>query len=189
MARLGRRKLSALNLLTGAAWKCGSCEIEHHGMFDLGADASDHWGKVDTIEPNSALRFDGDFLSEDFCVLDGEHFFVRCIFQIPVHGVAETFGFGVWSTLSRENFEIYVEGFDIGQFQDEGPWPGWFGNRLNGFEDTLNAPCWVYPQPARQRPVVTLVNPDHNLSVAQNEGISPDRLLELYEAYGHRPAR
>ena len=157
-------------------------------MFDLGADAPDHWGDVDRIEPNRDLRLDGDFLSEDFCVLGGEHYFVRCEFEIPVHGIAEKFGFGVWSTLSRKNFDIYVEGFDTGRYADDGPWTGWFGNRIASFEDSLNQPCWVFPQPERQRPTLALENDGHELTRAQQDGISPERLLELYAAHGHGPA-
>ncbi len=51
---------------------------------------------------------DGDFLSEDFCVLDGEHFINRCVLPIPVIGLNEHFGFGCRSTLSRANFDNYI---------------------------------------------------------------------------------
>jgi len=157
-------------------------------MFDLGAAAPDQWGTVESVEPNSALRLDGDFLSEDFCVLGGAHFLVRCVFDIPVHGMAEKFGFGCWSTLSRENFELYVEGFDDGVYAGAGPWFGWFSNSLRGFEETLNQRCWVHPQLDRQRPAIELEDSDHQLARAQKEGITPERLLEMYAAYGHSPA-
>jgi hypothetical protein len=156
-------------------------------MFDLGADAPDHWGAVESVEPNNALRLDGDFLSEDFCVIDGESFLVRCLFEIPVRGFERKFGYGCWSTLSRENFNLYVEGFDDGACADAGPWFGWFSNSLRGFEETLNQPCRVSPRPGRQRPVIGLEDPDHQLARAQDEGITPERLLELYAAYGHGP--
>jgi len=97
----GRRQRSALDVLQGASWTCAQCGADHEGMFDLAADAPVHWDGAEVYEPNGALRRDGDFLSEDFCVLGGEHFFVRCVFDIPVHGMAEKFGLGVWSTLSR----------------------------------------------------------------------------------------
>jgi hypothetical protein len=183
----GKRRPSALELLNGASWTCRSCHEQHRGMFDLAADSPDQWDQPLTVEPNSALRFHGNFLSEDLCVLDGEHFFVRCVFEIPVHGLAEKFGYGCWSTLSRQNFDLYIEGFDSGDYAGMGPWFGWFSNRLRGFADSLNQKCWVYPQPGRQRPVIALADPDHELAIAQDEGITPERLLELYAAYGHGP--
>lgn len=157
-------------------------------MFDLAAFAPDHWGKIEAVEPNGELRLDGNFLSEDFCVIGGRDFFVRCVLEIPVHGIAEKFGFGCWSTLSRANFEHYVERFDDGDYGGEGPWFGWFSNGLKGFEETLNQPCWVCPQLDRQRPVIALEDPEHELTRAQQEGISPARLLELYALHGHVPA-
>lgn len=60
------QKPSALQLLQSAHWKCASCDVEHEGMFDIGALAPDHWCDAEQLEPNSALRLDGDFLSEDF---------------------------------------------------------------------------------------------------------------------------
>ena len=155
-------------------------------MFDLAAFAPDHWTGAAEYEPNSALRLDADFLSEDFCVLDGDHFFVRGVLDIPVHGLAEKFGFGVWSTLSRTNFDLYVENFDAGAYAGVGPWTGWLSNRLYGFEDAINQACWVHPQLSRQRPVITLASCEHDLARAQAEGISPEQVVDLYAAYGHR---
>lgn len=154
-------------------------------MFDLAAFAPDFWEGPQSYEHNGAIRLDGNFLSEDFCVVDGEHFFVRCAFRLPVHGLTETFGFGIWSTLSRANFDIYLNAFDNGTYANMGPWTGWFSNRLELFEDTLNQGCWVQPRLGRQRPLVTLANEEHELARAQEDGITPDRLLELYAAYGH----
>ena len=182
-----RKRAGALDKLSGASWRCATCGDDHRGMFDLGAFAPDHWGETEEREPNSALRLEGDFLSEDFCVIGGENFFIRCVFEIPVHGLADKFGYGCWSTLSKENFQRYVDQFDAGDYGGDGPWFGWFSNRLRGFEDTLNQACWVYPQLDRQRPTLVLEDPDHELSLAQEHGIAPERVLELYSAYGHGP--
>jgi len=185
----GRRKQpTALEILSSATWTCNSCSDQHEGMFDLMAFAPEHWLKDEVYEPNSALRLDGDFLSEDFCVLGGKYFFVRGVLEIPVHGVAEKFGLGAWSTLSRVNFERYIEAFDSGSHSDLGPWGGWFGNWFKPFEDSRNQPCLVHPQLRRQRPVFTLEDDEHELARAQLEGITPDRLLEIYAVNGHVPA-
>jgi hypothetical protein len=185
----GRRKpVTALDRLTAASWRCAYCDDLHEGIFDLAVDSPDFWTGPEVLEPNSALRTEGDFLSEDFCVLGGEDFFVRCVLEVPVHGLARKFGFGTWSTLSRANFDIYVEGFDDSRYSDMGPWTGWFSNRLKTFPDTLSQPCWVHPQLGNQRPVIRLADEDHPLAVAQEEGIEAERLLEIYAAYGHSPA-
>lgn len=162
--------------------------MAHSGMFDLTARFPYVWDGPDDCEPNGALRTDGNFLSEDFCVIGGEHFFVRSRFIIPVHGFEEPIGFGVWSTLSRRNFDVYVGAFDDGDYADWGPWTGYFSNQLDVFGDTLNQPCWVQPRPDRCRPLLALDDEAHPLAAAQKHGITADRVLEICASYGHVPA-
>lgn len=119
-------------------------------------------------------------------MLNGEHFFVRCVLELPILGAADSFfGFGVWSTLSKRNFQLYVESFDSGEQGDLGPWFGWFSNRLKGYPDTLNLKCQVYPQAGRKRPLVGIEPTDHLLAQEQQNGISIDRLLDIYAINGH----
>lgn len=177
----------ALQLLQ-TDWRCSNCDELHHGVMDLAAFAPDPWGGDEQYEPNSALRLDGDFLSEDLCVIGGEHFFVRAILEIPVQGLSDVWAFGCWTTLSRTNFELYLDGFDVGEYLDAGPWFGWLSNHLKGIYEGDPEPVDVYPQQDRQRPYLILQNADHPLARAQYEGIEPEALLTLFRAYGHGPA-
>jgi hypothetical protein len=156
--------------------------------MDLAAFAPDPWPGSEEREPNSAIRLEGDFLSEDFCVMGGRYFFVRSVLEIPVDGVAEKFGFGCWSTLSRENFEKYLAAFDDGDFSDWGPWGGWLSNRLADYIGTDPEAVWVYPQRDRQRPTLLVQNPGHPLAIDQQHGITPERMLEILAHYGHAPS-
>ena len=117
----GRAKRTAIEILKGAEWTCGTCSDRHLGMFDLACHHPDPWTGSSEYEPNSALDRERDFLSEDFCVLGGEHFLVRCVLEIPVHGLEEKFGFGCWGSLKRDNFEIYVAHFDDGTGSGRSP--------------------------------------------------------------------
>lgn len=157
-------------------------------MMDLAARAPDPWTHDETLEPNSAVRLDGDFLSEDFCVMDGKYFFVRAVLEIPIQGQADRFGFGCWSTLSRANFEKYLDGFDDANFADWGPWTGWLCNQLETYIGTEPEAVFVDPQPGRQRPKLRVANPDHPLATDQEKGISIDRLVEILRFYGHEAA-
>lgn len=176
----------ALELLQ-TEWRCNCCDTMHRGLMDLAANKPDPWPGEEQFEPNSALRTDGDFLSEDFCVIEGTHFFVRAILEIPVLGLANPWAFGCWTTLSRANFDKYVEGFDTGVYEDDGPWFGWLCNHLKGYFDGEPEAVDVYPQPNRQRPKLFLQNIEHPLGRAQTEGIKPDAMLSLLQAYGHGP--
>lgn len=165
--------------------RCSSCEEVHAGVFDLACFRPEHWCGAETYQQNSALSLDGDFLSEDFCVIGGADFFVRGIVELPIIGSGgAVFAYGVWSTLSREKFTIYVDRFDAGAAGDE-DWFGWFSNRLKAYPDTLNLKCRVRPRTGRRRPRFVLEPTDHPLALEQASGISFDRLLEIYAANGH----
>jgi len=174
--------------LLKADWRCSCCGELHHGLMDIAADSPDPWPHERAYEPNSALRLEGDFLSEDFCVLDGEHFFVRSVLEIPVHGLDSPWGFGCWATLSRANFEKYIAGFDDGEYEDNGPWFGWLSNQLKiYFEDPDPIAVDVFPQANRQRPKLFAKDEGHPLAIAQRDGITPEAMLTLLRSYGHGP--
>lgn len=163
-------------------------------MFDLACGKPDAWsGEAWVFEPNSVAGTSTNFLSEDFCVLRDEHFFARCVLRLPILGApnGEAFGYGVWSTLSRQNYARYLEVFNVPLGDDRpGPWFGWFSNALKGYPGSFNLKCQVYPQPDRQRPLIGLEETDHPLAVEQRDGISFDRVLDLLALNGHdiRPA-
>jgi hypothetical protein len=183
----GRRKPNALDILKGAEWICGSCSERHLGMFDLACDSPGPWTGNADYEPNSELDRERDFLSEDFCVLGGEHFLIRCVLEIPVHGLEDKFGFGCWGSLKRDNFETYVEHFDAGTCPEGGPWWSWLCNRLGPLSDDQPIGCWMFPQLGRQRPVLDVDDEDHPLALAQRDGISAEQVLAIYAHYGHAP--
>jgi hypothetical protein len=154
----------------------------------LAADFPDPWPHGDVFEENAALRLEGDFLSEDFCVLGGKYFMVRAVLEIPVHGFAKPFGFGCWSTLSRVNFDKYIEGFDDGFYPDVGPWSGWLVNQVADYIGTKPEGAWLSPQTDRQRPLLQTQDPTHPLAIDQTNGITAERVLEIFAQYGHAPA-
>jgi len=167
-------------------WRCANCTESHHGLFDLAAHRPEQWQGDETYAPNAAAADSDHILTEDFCILEGEHFFVRCVLELPLIGAGgERFGYGVWSTLSRPNFEKYRDTFDEGEQAGFGPWFGWFSTRLNGYPDTLNLKCDVLPQNDRQRPLIRLHDLEHPLAVESREGMSFERLREIMALHGH----
>jgi hypothetical protein len=167
-------------------WICPCCGEAHAGIFDLACGKPDFWPGAEDKRPNSALSKASNFLSEDFCVLNGEHFFIRCVLQLKILGSeGQFFGFGTWSTLSEKNFDLYVDTFDSGEQDNLGPWFGWFSNRLKGYPDTLSLKCRAHPRGGRQRPNIELEPTEHPLAQDQANGITFDRLLDLYAANGH----
>lgn len=172
--------------LLGSKWSCRACEDAHEGLFDLACARPDCWSEGEAYAPNSAVATSTHFLSEDLCVLNDAHYFVRCVLPVPLIGApGHSFAFGVWTTLSKNNFALYVDAFDTGSQSGLGPWFGWLSNRLRGYPDTLNLKCQVHPREGRIRPWLQLEATDHPLAVEQANGISLERLLDIYSIYGH----
>ena len=172
--------------LLNRSWVCRQCEETHSGIFDLASFCPCYWNDEEIYEPNSLLRAEGDFLSEDFCVLSGEHFFIRSVLELPLIGREGRFAYGVWVSSSKSNFEFYIERFDSGDFDETDGWFGWLSNNLKGYPDCTKLGCGVIPQRNRQRPKLILHETEHPLVREQNEGISIDRLLEIYSLNGHQ---
>jgi hypothetical protein len=108
--------------------------------------------------------------------------------SVPLRGLpGQCFSYGVWSTLSKQNFELYAETFDSGEQGGLGPWFGWFSNRLKGYPDTLNMKCQVHPQFGRRRPWIELEQSGHPLAIEARDGIAYERLLEIHAMEGHTP--
>ena len=167
-------------------WMCPCCGENHGGLFDLVVPKPDIWQDGTETIPSSEGRYPTTGLTDDLCVVDGEFFFVRVVLHLPIIGAPEShFAFGAWSSLSRENFDLYYETYDDEKQDHLGPWFGWFSNRLKGYPDTLSMKCQVYPQNNGQRPSIELEPSDHPLALEQQNGITLDRILELYAESGH----
>jgi hypothetical protein len=177
-------KDSRWETLRSVGRRCATCGALHQGLFDLGLDHPDPWPGDRTPAINAELTRGTDILTEDFCISEGS-FFVRTVLPIPLIGTDETFGYGVWSTLSEKNFWTYVETFDSGEQGGLGPWFGWLSHRLKGYPDTANLRCRVHPRSGRQRPRLELEPTDHPLSLESREGITLERLLDIYALHGH----
>ncbi len=165
---------------------CPRCNGSHAGIFDLAFDKPQPWSGTGRPIANSEVERWEHFLSEDLCVANGEDFFVRCVLPIPIIGSGgETFAYGVWSSLSRENFGRYVDTFESGAQDELGPWFGWFSNRLKGYPETLFLRCQVHPRSGGRRPWIEIEPGEHPLAIEQREGMTLDRLLEIYALNGH----
>jgi len=133
--------------LQSRRFECPSCGKTHTGVFDIAYDSPAVWTDSTTPISNADIAPGmTHFLAEDFCILEDEHYFVRCVLGLPILGTDTAFGLGVWSSLSNKNFTSYMESFRDRDQGRLGPWFGWFSNRLSGYPDTLNLKCRVHPR-------------------------------------------
>lgn len=61
-------------------------------------------------------------LSSDQCVIRAQHYFVKSLIEIPVIGSDDRFSWGVWVSLSRENFVRAVGRWDTAGRETEEPY-------------------------------------------------------------------
>ena len=172
--------------LSSLRWKCGTCEEWHYGpCLDFSYDAPLYWGS-EHDEANETGFFDSGkeglpttYLDEDICVLDGEHYFVRGVINVPIIGTDQTLGWGVWGSLSRGNFEkMLAMNDDPARVELPGMF-SWLSNQIEEYPDTLNLKMNAYIQELGKRPIFELEETDHPLSQEFHHGITPERVREI----------
>lgn len=155
-------------------YHCKTCGQTHDDLPDIGGDKPDPWFGLNDKEKAKAQ------LTSDTCIIEDDYF-VRGVIQIPLHDYHRPFGFGVWVSLKKENFNKYLAHFDSNKI---GPFFGWLCTRIAYFEDdTYLLKTQVHFQSGNQRPHIELEPTDHPLAVAQREGMSLEQAWEIVHFY------
>jgi hypothetical protein len=149
-------------------------------MPSFGADAPLYYYDIPEAERSKRCE-----LTSDTCIIDDEQFFVRGCIEIPVHAENEPFVWGVWISLSEQNFEEFTNLFGVAARDDHGPYFGWLSAYLKTYPDAENIKTHVHLRNEGVRPYIELEPTDHPLAVEQREGISVERVAEIYSAYMH----
>jgi hypothetical protein len=162
-------------------YQCTRCEKVHEGLPAMTFDAPYYYYLL--TEAERAARA---VLTDDFCVVDGEDYFVRTVLEIPILGYADRLHWGVWSSLSRDNFGRYRDAFDDHDQSKLEPIFSWLASSLPDYPETLNIRSRIVPCDGRMRPQVELA-PDesHPLALDQRNGISLERAIELVSPLLH----
>lgn len=161
-------------------FKCVSCGQVHRGMPTFGAHAPLSYYEVPEEERGKRCC-----LGTDDCVIDEKWFFVRGCIEIPVHEEAEPFIWGVWVSLSEVNFKQWLACFDAPKRSHTGPFFGWLDAWLKPYPDTVNLKTQVHLRDKGTRPYVELEPTDHPLALEQRNGISKQRVAEIYAQMMH----
>lgn len=125
-------------------------------------------------------------LSSDQCVIKGQHFFIRGLIEIPVIGRQDVFSWGVWLSLSRDNFARALEVWNTEGREAEPPYFGWLSTELALYsEGTTDLKTNAHTRPVGKRPFIELEPTDHPLAVEQRTGITQERVREIAMAVLH----
>ena len=153
---------------------CKTCGQTHDGFPSFCHDRPTAYWDVPDDKRESDV-----FLTSDSCVIADRLFFVRGVLEIPIKGIEEAFTYGVWVSLSEENFIIWEDNYEVEKRSHIGPFFGWFCSLLPIYPDTLHLKSMVYLRDDEIRPRIVLEQTEHPLSIEQHEGISVERALEI----------
>lgn len=162
-------------------FKCTSCDQWHEGMPTFGFDAPLHYYGVPAEERSQRC-----YLASDTCVIDKEFFFIRGCLDIPVTGEQDSFSWGVWVSLSQENFAKFTQYFDQPKRSHIGPFFGWLSAALPLYPDTANLKTRAHLRDDGTRPYIEVEPMDHPLALEQRNGIAVSRVAEIYAHFEHR---
>jgi|SRR5579862_1312315 len=183
-SRIRNTKTSiTLGDLAALRWKCGSCEEWHSGpCLDFGYSSPYYWknnnDQVDySTSPNEGLA--KTFLTTDFCAIDGEYFFVRGLIELPIVGTGEHLRWGVWGSLSRQNFETLFRMDDDPKRVELPPMFSWLSSHVAEYPETLSLKMYAHIQKPGSRPHFELEETDHPLSQEYHHGITVGRVKEI----------
>ncbi len=153
-------------------------------MPSFGADVPLSYFRVPAEERKKRVR-----LGTDECVIDGEMFFVRGCIEIPVHGEDEPLSRGVWVSLSEQSFATWKACYEPRHRSHIGPFSGWLNAWIKPYPDTVSLKTMVQLRDDGLRPYIELEPTDHPLAMEQRNGISVERVAEIYSIMMHeRPA-
>jgi hypothetical protein len=158
------------------SYRCSVCGKEHDDLPDIGADKPDQWFGIPEKERKRRVK-----LTADTCVIDNQDYFIRGVVEIPIREQEEPFGFGVWVSQKRENFEKYLANFDSDKI---GPFFGWLCTRIAYYPvDSRMLKTMAHFRAGNLRPWIELEPTDHPLAVDQREGITLAKAWETVHFY------
>lgn len=164
-------------------WKCGTCEEWHTGAcLDFSHAAPHYWDDTATDSDNvwaEGEELPDTFLEDDFCAIEGRDFFVRGSIHLPIIGTAESFRWGVWGSLSRENFHKLLSMIEDPKRVELEPMFSWLSSKIDGYPDTINLKMYAHVQELGLRPIFELEETEHPLSREYHQGITAARVKEI----------
>jgi hypothetical protein len=164
-----------------SGFTCATCGHHHEELpLCFGAEVPEYYYSVPVAERDSRIE-----MTEDWCIVDEAHFFIRGRIEIPITDYSESLVWNVWTSLSEENFERSQELWHDPLRVQEKPYFGWLQTEIPGYEYTLNCRTWVHTQPVGIIPQVVVFGDNHPLTQDQQNGITLERAKQIVELVLH----
>lgn len=162
------------------SFTCSKCDKIHQGIPSFSFDAPVYYYSIPAGEREARTE-----LTSDTCVIDGNQFFAKGFLEIPVHGLEDTLSFTPWVSLSEVNFKRFQESQKVKDASTYGSMVGWFSSRIEPYEKCLEVKAKLVLQDHNYRPDILLEPTNLPLSVAFQNGISQEKLIEIVESFMH----
>lgn len=160
-------------------YKCSSCNELHEGLPDVTFARPDAYDALSEED-----RAERALLNEEFCIIDGSRYFLRCIAEAPVEGYGERFGWGLWCEVPWRAFKKIWEAYSWEDAPQEIEVGGTIANALSHYPDTLGLPCRVKLIDDGFRPHVEAIPRDHLFTKHQTEGLTLDEAIRQARTVG-----
>jgi hypothetical protein len=162
-------------------FQCTICGQYHNELpMEFAAPMPDYAAAIPETERLARCK-----LTEDVCVIDNEAFFLRGCLEIPVHNGLSPIVWGVWVSLSAQNFEQTLDLWTTPGRENQLPYFGWLSTRLSDYPDTPNLKTLVHTRVVGERPWIELEPTDHPLAQEQRYGVSWDTAQQKIERLLH----
>jgi hypothetical protein len=162
-------------------FRCGTCGEWHDELpLTFAADAPYSYFAVPSPE-----RDERTVLTSDQCIIDEEQFFIRGQLEIPFHGQATPFIWGVWVEVSSADFERMGELWETVGRENEPPYNVRVDTALPLYGPTTGLNAELITRPVGMRPSVRLTPTDHPLFKEQRDGVPLERVRAVAAAVMH----
>jgi len=96
----------------------------------------------------------------------------------------DTFAWGVWVSVPKESFRYILDKWTAEIPADEPAIPGQLCNRIDGYPESTGLRCSIHLR-SDLRPRIVLEPTEHPLAVEQREGITLERVKQIFAESGH----
>jgi len=160
-------------------WTCSRCGEAHEGIAFAFATAVPF--PYEGIPANE--RSTRAILGEEQCEIDGKDFFVRARILLPViDGPEPIFEWGVWVSLSRQNYERVGELWTAPGRENEPDYFCYVCSALPTYpSSTFLLKGRLHTRPVGERPIVELEPTEHPLAREQRDGITMQHIEAIAE--------
>jgi len=162
---------------------CTACGQVHEGIPTFGATAPLAYYSVPEAQRSELCKLDSDT-----CIVDDEFFFIRGCIEIPVHGQSEPLVWGQWVLLNEKDFKEWLGARDQPKRSHLGPYPGLLDIAVRAYPEAMDFKTRVHLRDNGVRPYIELEPTNHPMALEQREGITTERVAEIYRIMIHGSA-